>query len=45
MLVSGIKHKDADGNLLKNIKASGVEVSCHHDAVPDLTKRNFFQSR
>lgn len=45
MLVSGIKHKDADGNILKNIKASGVEVSCHHDAAPDLTKRNYFQSR
>jgi len=45
MLVSGIKHKDADGNLLTNIKASGVEVSCHHDAAPDLTKRNYFQSR
>ncbi|CAB4811213.1 unannotated protein [freshwater metagenome] len=42
MLISQIKHKDADGKILKNIKASGIEVSCHHDAVPDLTIRNFF---
>jgi len=42
MLISGVKHKDADGNILKNIKASGIAVSCHHDAVPDLTNRNFF---
>ncbi len=44
MLVSEIKHKDADGKVLNNIKASGLEVSCHHDAAPDLTKRNFFKS-
>ncbi len=42
MLISEIKHKDSDGNILKNIKASGIAVSCHHDAVPDLTNRNFF---
>jgi hypothetical protein len=44
MLVSEIRHKDADGKLLNNIKASGLEVSCHHDAAPDLTQRNFFKS-
>ena len=44
MLVSEIKHRDADGKVLNNIKASGLEVSCHHDAAPDLTKRNFFKS-
>ena len=44
MLVSEIKHKDADGRVLNNIKASGLEVSCHHDAAPDLTQRNFFKS-
>jgi hypothetical protein len=42
MLISELKHKDADGKILNNIKASGIEVSCHHDAVPDLSKRNFF---
>ena len=42
MLISQIKHKDADGKIFNNIKASGIEVSCHHDAVPDLTIRNFF---
>ena len=44
MLVSEIKHRDADGKVLNNIKASGLEVSCHHDAAPDLTIRNFFKS-
>ena len=44
MLVSEIKHKDAEGKVLNNIKASGLEVSCHHDAAPDLTQRNFFKS-
>jgi hypothetical protein len=44
MLVSEIKHKDADGKVLNNIKASGLEVSCHHDAAPDLTQRNFFKT-
>jgi hypothetical protein len=44
MLVSEIRHKDADGKVLNNIKASGLEVSCHHDAAPDLTQRNFFKS-
>lgn len=44
MLVSEIKHRDADGKVLNNIKASGLEVSCHHDAAPDLTQRNFFKS-
>jgi len=43
MLVSEIKHKDAEGKVLNNIKASGLEVSCHHDAAPDLTQRNFFK--
>ena len=43
MLVSEIKHRDADGKVLNNIKASGLEVSCHHDAAPDLNQRNFFQ--
>ena len=43
MLVSEIKHRDADGKVLNNIKASGLEVSCHHNAAPDLTQRNFFQ--
>jgi len=42
MLVSEIKHKDADGKILNNIKASGIAVSCHHDALPDLSNRNFF---
>lgn len=42
MLISEIKHKDADGKILNNIKASGIAVSCHHDAIPDLSKRNFF---
>ncbi len=44
MLVSEIKHRDADGKVLNNIKASGLEVSRHHDAAPDLTQRNFFKS-
>lgn len=42
MLISGIKHRDADGKILNNIKASGIAVSCHHDAIPDLSNRNFF---
>ena len=42
MLISEIKHKDADGKILNNIKASGIAVSCHHDAIPDLSNRNFF---
>lgn len=44
MLISEIKHKDADGKILNNIKASGIAVSCHHDAIPDLNNRNFFKS-
>ena len=44
MLISEIKHKDADGKVLNNIKASGIAVSCHHDAIPDLNNRNFFKS-
>ena len=44
MLVSEIKHRDADGKVLNNIKASGVEVSCHHDAAPDFATRNFFKA-
>ena len=44
MLVSEIKHRDADGKVLNNIKASGLEVSCHHDAAPDLTIRNVFKA-
>jgi hypothetical protein len=44
MLISEIKHKDADGKILNNIKASGIAVSCHHDAIPDLSNRNFFTS-
>ena len=44
MLISELRHKDADGNVFNNIKASGIEVSCHHDAVPDLTIRNFFKA-
>ena len=44
MLISAIKHKDADGKILNNIKASGIAVSCHHDAIPDLNNRNFFTS-
>jgi len=44
MLISAIKHKDADGKVLNNIKASGIAVSCHHDAIPDLNNRNFFKS-
>ena len=42
MLVSEIKHRDADGNILKNIKASNLAVSCHHNPAPDLVKRNFY---
>jgi len=42
MLISEIKHRDADGKILNNIKASGIAVSCHHDAIPDLSNRNFF---
>ena len=42
MLISDIKHKDTDGKVLNNIKASGIAVSCHHDAAPDLSNRNFF---
>ena len=37
MLISEIKHRDADGKILNNIKASGIAVSCHHDAIPDLS--------
>jgi len=44
MLISEIKHRDADGKVLNNIKASGLEVCCHHDAAPDLTIRNVFKS-
>ena len=44
MLISEIKHRDAEGKVLNNIKASGLEVSCHHDAAPDLTIRNVFKS-
>ncbi len=44
MLISEIKHKDADGKILNNIKASGIAVSCHHDAIPDLSNRNFFKA-
>ena len=44
MLISEIKHKDADGKILNNIKASGIAVSCHHEAAPDLSNRNFFKS-
>jgi len=44
MLISEIKHRDADGKVLNNIKASGLEVSCHHDAAPDLTIRNVFKA-
>ena len=44
MLISEIRHKDADGKILNNIKASGIAVSCHHDAIPDLNNRNFFKS-
>jgi hypothetical protein len=44
MLISEIKHRDADGKVQNNIKASGLEVSCHHDAAPDLTIRNFYKS-
>jgi hypothetical protein len=44
MLISDLSHKDADGNVVKNIKASGIEVSCHHDAAPDLSTRNFFKA-
>jgi hypothetical protein len=44
MLISEIKHKDADGKIINNIKASGIAVSCHHDAAPDLSNRNFFKS-
>ena len=42
MLISEIKHRDTDGKILNNIKASGIAVSCHHDAIPDLSNRNFF---
>jgi hypothetical protein len=42
MLVSEIKLKDADGNIQKNIKASNLAISCHHNPAPDLVKRNFF---
>ena len=42
MLISSLKHKDSDGKTINNIKASGIEVNCHHDAVPDFTNRNFF---
>ena len=35
-------HRDADGNILKNIKASNLAISCHHNPAPDLVKRNFF---
>ena len=44
MLISEIRHRDADGKVLNNIKASGLEVSCHHDAAPDLTIRNVFKA-
>ena len=44
MLISEIKHRDAEGKVLNNIKASGLEVSCHHDAAPDLTIRNVFKA-
>jgi len=42
MLVSGIKHKDATGKILNNIKASNLAISCHHNPAPELTNRNFF---
>ena len=42
MLVSDIKHKNADGTIANNIRASNIAVSCHHDTSPDLGNRNFF---
>ena len=42
MLVSGIKHKDASGKILNNIKASNLAISCHHTPAPELTNRNFY---
>lgn len=42
MLISEIKHRDNDGKIFNNIKASGIAVNCHHDAIPDLNNRNFF---
>lgn len=42
MLVSEIKHKDSDGKILNNIKASNIAISCHHNPAPDLNNRNFF---
>ena len=42
MLVSELRHKDADGKVLNNIKASNLAISCHHNPAPDLNIRNFF---
>ena len=42
MLVSGIKHKDASGKILNNIKASNLAISCHHTPAPELNNRNFY---
>ena len=42
MLVSGIKHKDASGKILNNIKASNLAISCHHNPAPELNNRNFY---
>ena len=42
MLVSGIKHKDATGKILNNIKASNLAISCHHNPAPELNNRNFY---
>jgi hypothetical protein len=44
MLVSEIKHKDSNGKILNNIKASGIEVICHQDNAPDLAVRNIFKA-
>ena len=42
MLVSEIKHKEPDGKILNNIKASNIAINCHHNPAPDLNNRNFF---
>jgi hypothetical protein len=44
MLVSELRHKDASGKILNNIKASNLAISCHHNPAPDLNIRNFFTS-
>ncbi|CAB5239915.1 unannotated protein [freshwater metagenome] len=42
MLVSQIKGVQEDGLLRQDIKTGKIELTCHRDPAPDLSKRNIF---